>query len=64
MNIRPSFDDSILDRVRTGSASSVAVRTFFQSWLKSAFVSFRGAVYVFLGCEAPVPESMTSSSSL
>ena len=39
-NVRPSFDDKILVRVLTDSASSVAVRAFFHCPLKSVAIAF------------------------
>ena len=41
-NVRPSFDDNIRASARTDSASSVAVRAFFHSSLKSTAISFTG----------------------
>jgi len=41
MNVRPSFVDKILARVRIDSASSVALRAFFHSLLESTVISFR-----------------------
>jgi len=42
MNFRPSFDDKISARVRTDSASFVALRVFFHSLSKFAAIAFVG----------------------